>query len=76
MAARMGADTSDPDRGKYKEVKDEKELLRTSIREPRCVIHFAKKEFRRCQILDRHLEVRRFRLTHSISRDSILIPSL
>ncbi|KAL4398967.1 hypothetical protein ACI68E_004364 [Malassezia pachydermatis] len=56
MAARMGADTSDPDRGKYKEVKDEKELLRTSIREPRCVIHFAKKEFRRCQILDRHLE--------------------
>lgn len=58
IAARSGADQSDPDRGQYREVKDEKELLSRSVKEPRCVIHFAKKEFRRCQILDRHLEVR------------------
>lgn len=58
IAARSGADRSDPDRGQYRDVKDEKELLSRSVREPRCVIHFAKKEFRRCQILDRHLEVR------------------
>ncbi|WFD27929.1 hypothetical protein MNAN1_002937 [Malassezia nana] len=58
MAARVGADTSDPDRGRYRDVKDEKELLSRSVREPRCVIHFAKQDFRRCHILDRHLEVR------------------
>lgn len=58
VAARTGADRGDPDRGQYRDVKDEKELLSRSVREPRCVIHFAKKEFRRCQILDRHLEVR------------------
>lgn len=56
VAARTGADRGDPDRGQYRDVKDEKELLSRSVREPRCVIHFAKKEFRRCQILDRHLE--------------------
>lgn len=37
-------------------MKNEKELLSHSVREPRVVIHFAKKEFRRCAILDRHLE--------------------
>lgn len=57
VAARAGADASDPDSGKYKEVRDEKELLSMSVREPNVVIHFAKPEFRRCRILDRHLEV-------------------
>lgn len=56
VAARAGADASDPDSGKYKEVRDEKELLSMSVREPNVVIHFAKPEFRRCRILDRHLE--------------------
>ena len=56
IAARIGADTSDPDRGKYVQVEDEKALLSSSVREPKVVIHFAKKEFRRCHILDRHLE--------------------
>ena len=56
MAARIGADTSDPNRGKYVQVEDERELLSSSVREPKVVIHFAKKEFRRCHILDRHLE--------------------
>lgn len=68
-----GADTSDPDRGKYREIHDEKELLSVSVREPKCVIHFAKKDFRRCQILDRHLTVRG-RPDHSTSRASTLIP--
>ena len=58
MTARRGADTSDPNRGTYREVLDEKELLRTSVRKARCVIHFGKKDFRRCHIMDRHLEVR------------------
>ena len=56
IAARIGADTSDPNRGKYVQVEDEKALLSSSVREPKVVIHFAKKEFRRCHILDRHLE--------------------
>lgn len=38
-------------------MRDEKELLRTSYQAPKCVIHFAHKDFRRCHILDRHLEV-------------------
>ncbi|WFD37825.1 uncharacterized protein MJAP1_000772 [Malassezia japonica] len=54
VAAHRGAD--DTGRGKYHGVRDEKELLRTSYKEPRVVIHFAHKEFRRCHILDRHLE--------------------
>lgn len=66
MAARKGAG-ADADRGKYREVRDEKELLRVSYKEPRVVIHFAHKEFRRCAILDRHLEVRRA-LTQHLAR--------
>lgn len=46
----------DPDRGKYREILDEKELLHTTVKEPRCVVHFYHKDFRRCHILDRHLE--------------------
>ncbi|WFD31224.1 hypothetical protein MSPP1_002258 [Malassezia sp. CBS 17886] len=55
-AAQQGGVIGDPDRGKYREVRDEKELLHTSAVEPRCVIHFSHPEFRRCQILDRHLD--------------------
>ncbi|WFD43719.1 hypothetical protein MPSI1_002383 [Malassezia psittaci] len=55
VAAKQGTVT-DSNSGQYREVRDEKELLRISYKEPRVVIHFAHKEFRRCHILDRHLE--------------------
>ncbi|WFD36949.1 hypothetical protein MCUN1_003841 [Malassezia cuniculi] len=54
-AARRGAE-NDGDRGKYREILDEKELLHTTAHEPKCVVHFAHKDFRRCKILDQHLE--------------------
>ncbi|KAI0322477.1 thioredoxin-like protein [Amylostereum chailletii] len=41
--------------GKYVEVQDEKEVIRISANEPRCVIHFYHSNFRRCQIMDKHL---------------------
>lgn len=55
-AARRGAERPDADSGRYREILDEKELLHTTAHAPRCVVHFAHKEFRRCAILDRHLE--------------------
>ncbi|KAF9534202.1 thioredoxin-like protein [Crepidotus variabilis] len=42
--------------GKYTEVIDEKEVIRASAREPRCVIHFYHSNFQRCEIMDRHLQ--------------------
>lgn len=57
VAAQRGAE-ADGDKGVYREILDEKELLHTTAREPKCVVHFAHKDFRRCKILDRHLEVR------------------
>ena len=57
VAAQRGAEADD-DKGVYREILDEKELLHTTAHAPRCVVHFAHKEFRRCHILDRHLEVR------------------
>ncbi|CCM03146.1 uncharacterized protein FIBRA_05268 [Fibroporia radiculosa] len=41
--------------GQYNEITDEKEVIRTSARESRCVIHFYHNDFRRCQIMDKHL---------------------
>ncbi|TFY67793.1 hypothetical protein EVG20_g3811 [Dentipellis fragilis] len=41
--------------GKYTEMTDEKEVIRTSANEPRCVIHFYHSNFRRCEIMDKHL---------------------
>ncbi|KAI0081702.1 GTPase inhibitor [Panus rudis PR-1116 ss-1] len=41
--------------GRYDEIIDEKEVIRTSANEPRCVIHFFHTNFKRCQIMDRHL---------------------
>ncbi|KAH9951657.1 GTPase inhibitor [Amylocystis lapponica] len=41
--------------GQYGEIVDEQEVIRISAREPRCVIHFYHSDFRRCQIMDRHL---------------------
>ncbi|KAI0307296.1 thioredoxin-like protein [Multifurca ochricompacta] len=41
--------------GKYAEMTDEKEVIRTSASEPLCVIHFYHSNFRRCAIMDKHL---------------------
>lgn len=41
--------------GKYTELTDEKEVIRTSASEPQCIIHFYHNNFRRCAIMDKHL---------------------
>ncbi|KAI0719629.1 GTPase inhibitor [Cerioporus squamosus] len=42
--------------GQYREVTDEKEVVRLSANEPRCVIHFFHHKFKRCEIMDKHLQ--------------------
>jgi thiol-disulfide isomerase/thioredoxin len=41
--------------GRYTEIMNEKEVIRTSAKEPRCVIHFYHTNFKRCEIMDKHL---------------------
>ncbi|KAJ8457089.1 hypothetical protein ONZ51_g11737 [Trametes cubensis] len=41
--------------GQYREVTDEKEVIRLSAHKPRCVIHFFHHKFKRCEIMDKHL---------------------
>ncbi|KAK7060528.1 hypothetical protein VNI00_001294 [Paramarasmius palmivorus] len=41
--------------GKYTEITDEKEVVRITANEPRCVIHFYHPNFKRCEIMDKHL---------------------
>jgi len=41
--------------GKYTELTDEKEIVRTCASEPLCVIHFYHSNFRRCAIMDKHM---------------------
>jgi len=41
--------------GSYTEITDEKEVMRVSAREPRCVLHFYHSNFQRCEIMDKHL---------------------
>jgi len=41
--------------GKYTELTDEKEIIRTSASEPLCIIHFYHSNFHRCAIMDKHL---------------------
>ncbi|RKP13612.1 thioredoxin-like protein, partial [Piptocephalis cylindrospora] len=47
----------DSDRGRYTELQSEKEVLKVSTSEKRCIIHFFHKEFRRCKIMDKHLDI-------------------
>ncbi|KAI8930136.1 thioredoxin-like protein [Entophlyctis helioformis] len=43
--------------GRYDTIRSEKEILAmTTSTEKKCVVHFCHKDFRRCQIMDRHLE--------------------
>ncbi|KAF5333399.1 hypothetical protein D9611_002413 [Ephemerocybe angulata] len=41
--------------GTYGEVSDEKEVIRITSREKRCVVHFYHTNFKRCEIMDKHL---------------------
>ncbi|KNZ81549.1 Thioredoxin domain-containing protein C2F3.12c, partial [Termitomyces sp. J132] len=41
--------------GEYTEITDEKEVVRVSAHEPRCVVHFYHTNFKRCEIMDKHL---------------------
>ncbi|KZS97674.1 thioredoxin-like protein [Sistotremastrum niveocremeum HHB9708] len=51
-------DMRESDHGKYTEVFDEKEVVKLSANESRCVIHFYHRDFTRCKIMDKHLEAR------------------
>ncbi|KPV78307.1 uncharacterized protein RHOBADRAFT_10581, partial [Rhodotorula graminis WP1] len=42
--------------GRYTEVKVEKELIETTAKAKRSVLHFYHRDFRRCRIMDAHLE--------------------
>ncbi|GAA5992050.1 hypothetical protein JCM10908_000719 [Rhodotorula pacifica] len=44
------------DYGRYIEVKVEKDLIAKTAKEKRCVVHFFHRDFRRCKIMDGHLE--------------------
>lgn len=44
--------------GKYTEVKQEKDLIKLTTTTPFVVAHFFMPNFRRCEIVDRHLTVR------------------
>ncbi|KAF5390718.1 hypothetical protein D9757_002680 [Collybiopsis confluens] len=41
--------------GRYAEVTDEKEVVRITAHEPKCVVHFYHPDFKRCDIMDKHL---------------------
>lgn len=43
--------------GTYDAIKDEKSLMLLATTTDRMVIHFAHKDFKRCAIMDTHLEV-------------------
>ncbi|CAG8835795.1 16684_t:CDS:2, partial [Racocetra persica] len=43
------------DHGSYTEIAEEKEILKITTATKLCVVHFFHKEFRRCQIMDKHL---------------------
>ncbi|TFK29386.1 GTPase inhibitor [Coprinopsis marcescibilis] len=41
--------------GQYTEVTDEKEVIRITANEKRCVVHFYHSNFKRCDTMDKHL---------------------
>ncbi|KAF7332009.1 hypothetical protein MKEN_00081200 [Mycena kentingensis (nom. inval.)] len=41
--------------GQYTEITDEKEVVRTCAREKKAVVHFYHSNFKRCEIMDKHL---------------------
>ncbi|KAF8517805.1 thioredoxin-like protein [Gautieria morchelliformis] len=49
-------DMRENEHGIYTEILDEKEVIRVSANEARCVVHFYHRNFQRCKIMDKHLE--------------------
>lgn len=43
--------------GSYEDIKSEKDVLQITTGTSHCLVHFYHKEFRRCNIMDKHLEV-------------------
>lgn len=43
--------------GEYTQVKSDKDLLEITTKEKKVVVHFFMKDFKRCAIVDAHLEV-------------------
>ncbi|KDN45474.1 thioredoxin-like protein [Tilletiaria anomala UBC 951] len=43
-------------RGRYTEFKNERDIIQLTAKEKFAVVHFAHRDFRRCKIMDRHLE--------------------
>ena len=41
----------------FSDIKDEKEVLSLTTSEEKCVVHFYHEDFRRCAIMDTHLQV-------------------
>ncbi|KAI7820049.1 thioredoxin-like protein [Gamsiella multidivaricata] len=48
--------TEEYDYGSYKDLTNEKEVMDITTKIKHCVIHFYHSDFRRCMIIDRHLE--------------------
>nr|CAG8562168.1 10329_t:CDS:2 [Entrophospora candida] len=46
------------DHGSYVEIDNEKEILKITTSTNLCVVHFFHKDFRRCQIMDKHLKTK------------------
>ncbi|KAK3828737.1 MAG: thioredoxin-like protein, partial [Benniella sp.] len=44
------------DHGSYKNITNEKEVMDITTKTKHCVVHFYHSDFRRCMIVDRHLE--------------------
>ncbi|KAI8846310.1 thioredoxin-like protein, partial [Chytridium lagenaria] len=43
--------------GSYEDIDGEKEIMKITTSVDKCVVHFYHKEFRRCQIVNKHLDV-------------------
>lgn len=54
-----------PDHGRYTEVKNEKDVLEVTTGTERVVAHFFHKDFQRCKIMDKHLEILAQRHIHT-----------
>lgn len=49
--------TSQEGHGRVEELGNEKVVFDVTLKEPLCMIHFFHKDFRRCDILNKHLQV-------------------
>jgi len=45
------------DHGKLTEITDEKQVIKASANEDRCIIHFYHRNFMRCDLMNKHLEI-------------------